>query len=113
MHELSLMETIRELALQQAQSHGAARIEAVRLRIGSLAGVEPEALNFAFEVLMANTIAAGARLVVETLPAEWFCAPCAQPFGAEDYLGLCPSCGAISRELRQGRELQLTSLELS
>ena len=102
MHELSLMETIRELALQQAQSHGAARIEAVRLRIGSLAGVEPEALNFAFEVLMANTIAAGARLEVETLPAEWFCAPCAQP-----------SCGAISRELRQGRELQLTSLELS
>lgn len=113
MHELSLMEAVRDLALERAQQHGAGRITVVGLRIGTLAGVEPEALEFAFPVAMAGTMAAGARLVIETVQALCRCGACGLSFEAFDGVCECPACGAISRDLLQGRELELASLELA
>ncbi len=112
MHELSLMDRVRELALAQAGVHGASRITAITLRIGSLAGVDPDALRFAHEVVMADTIAAGSRLQLELVVARCRCGPCGAPFEAADGVCLCPICGSISAELLQGRELELASLEL-
>jgi len=112
MHELSLMDAVREQVLEQASLHGAGRITSITLRVGSLAGVEIEALRLAHTVVMAGTIAAGSRLEIEAVPAECFCAACEQPFLARDGCCDCPRCGRISRELLRGRELQLASLEL-
>ena len=112
MHELSLMDAVREQALAQAALHGARRIAAITLRVGSLAGVEIGALRLAHAVVMADTIAAGSRLEIEAVPAECFCAACRLPFPARDGCCDCPRCGRISRELLRGRELQLASLEL-
>jgi hydrogenase nickel incorporation protein HypA/HybF len=113
MHELSLMEAVRDQALAAAQSEGSSRITVIILRIGSLAGVEPEALRFAHTVVMAGTIAAGAELRIEVVIARFFCEPCQQAFDAEQGDCLCPRCGSFSRRLLQGRELELTSLQLS
>jgi hydrogenase nickel incorporation protein HypA/HybF len=112
MHELSLMESVREVALEQAALHGAGRIEVIRLRVGRLAGVEIDALRFAHEVVMADSIAAGSRLEIESVRAECFCAVCLLPFPAPDGCCDCPVCGTVSRQLLHGRELQLASLEL-
>jgi hydrogenase nickel incorporation protein HypA/HybF len=113
MHELSLMEAVREQALEQARAHGGGRIAAIRLRIGSLAGVEPEALRFAHAVVMAGTAAEGSVLQIDTVPARFHCEPCGQLFDAAQGDCLCPRCGAFSRQLLQGRELELAALELS
>jgi hydrogenase nickel incorporation protein HypA/HybF len=112
MHELSLMEAVRDLALERARQHGAERISVISLRIGTLAGVEPEALRFAFPVAMAGTIGAEARLEIETVQALCRCGACGLSFPAADGVCECPSCGAISRELLRGRELELASLEV-
>jgi hydrogenase nickel incorporation protein HypA/HybF len=112
MHELSLMEAVREQAIAEARRHGASAIERINLRIGSLAGVDPEALAFAFEVVMAGSVAAGAELRIETVDACWFCGPCAAPFAGPSGLCLCPRCGAASGLLLQGRELELASLQI-
>ncbi|MFQ6537909.1 MULTISPECIES: hydrogenase maturation nickel metallochaperone HypA [Aphanothece] len=112
MHELSLMEAVRRQALEQAERHGGGRITAITLRIGSLAGVEPEALALAFDVVMAGTAAAGAQLRIEPVAAACWCGPCQAEFPALDGLCECPRCGAISRQLLRGRELQLASLDL-
>lgn len=113
MHELSIMEAVRDQALEQAERHGGGLITAITLRIGSLAGVEIDALALAFEVVMAGTPAAAARLLIEPVAAECFCAACQAPFPAHDGVCECPRCGAISRQLLRGRELQLASLELA
>lgn len=113
MHELSLMEAVRDLALEQARAHGGGRIAVIRLRIGSLAGVEPEALRFAHGVVTAGTAAEGAALQIEAVPARFHCEPCGQPFEAPQGDCLCPRCGAFSRRLLQGRELELAALELA
>ena len=54
MHELSLMEALRDQALAAARGEGVRRIALIRLRVGELAGVEVEALRFAFPVVMAG-----------------------------------------------------------
>ena len=82
MHELSLIEAVRDQALAAARAGGATRITAISLRIGSLAGVEPEALRFAHTVVMAGTIAAGAELRIEIEAAECHCTACDAPFPA-------------------------------
>lgn len=111
MHELSLMEEVRQQALQAAAAEGAARITAVRLRVGELAGVDADALRLAFPLVMAGTIAAGATLIIEPEAAEAFCQPCQAPFppGA---LHQCPRCGQFSAALWRGRSLQLVDLEV-
>ena len=113
MHELSLMEEVRHQALAAAAAEGAGRIASITLRVGELAGVDPEALRFAFPVVMEGTIAAGARLRIEKEAALCVCEPCAQTFQARSGCCDCPRCGTISRRLLSGLDLRLVSLEVN
>lgn len=111
MHELSLMEEVRRQALDAAAAQGAARITAVRLRVGEWSGVEPEALRFVFLVVMAGTIAAAATLHIEVEAAAVYCPLCQAPF-APGLEHRCPRCGRFSAALCAGRALQLVALEI-
>ncbi len=113
MHELSLMQSTLEIALEYAQNQGAQKICQLNLRVGALSGVVPEALEFAFEACVQDTIAAGAHLKIELVPALCYCENCDREFTPPDPIYACPDCGRISSKLIQGRELQLTSLEVS
>jgi hydrogenase nickel insertion protein HypA len=70
MHEVSIMEEAVRLAVDAAKSAGKDRVLALRLRVGALSGVVPEAMRFAFDVVCRNTIAAGAcRVCAGARPA--------------------------------------------
>ena len=112
MHELSIMQSALSLALDQARQAGASRVHTIRLRIGALSGVVPDALEFAFEALAPGTAAEGAKLAIEAVPARFWCAPCAREFQSDDLLAECPGCHTPSGELRAGREMELASLEI-
>jgi len=113
MHELSLMEALRDQALAAAHADGATRITAIQLRVGELAGVELDALRFAFPLVMQDTIGAHAQLQIESEPAICHCEPCGKTFHAEQGLGDCPSCGTLSHRLLSGLALQLVALEVN
>ncbi len=113
MHELSLMEEVRRQALAAAAAEGASCIKAITLRVGELAGVEIEALRFAFPVVMEGSIAAGARLQIEHEAAICWCDTCASDFRARAGCCDCPRCGTISWRPIGGRELRLVALEVS
>lgn len=106
------MQSALGLALTQARQAGASRVHVIRLRIGALSGVVPDALEFAFEALAPGTPAAGARLVIEHVPARFWCGTCAREFESDDLLAECPGCHSASGELRAGREMELASLEI-
>jgi len=112
-HELSLMQDTLILAVNKAQEAGGSRIHRVMMRIGKLSGVVPETLSFAFDVLKKETMAADAVLEIHTVPVVCWCAPCAQEFTPADFICECPHCHTISTEVRSGREMELTSLEVS
>lgn len=112
MHELSIMQSALGMALEQAQAAGARRLLRLRLRVGALSGVVPEALEFAFEALTPGTLAEGAELAIDRVRARFWCAHCACEFESDDLFADCPGCQRPSGELRAGREMELASLEI-
>jgi hydrogenase nickel incorporation protein HypA/HybF len=113
MHELALMDAVQRLAEREVRRQGASRIHRLQLRIGSLAGVDPDALQFAFDVVMAKRCSEGATLDLEVVATVCFCSHCRQDFAPRDVIYACPSCGALSAQVLQGRELELVALEVS
>jgi hydrogenase nickel incorporation protein HypA/HybF len=112
MHELSIMQSALDMVLDKARQAGASRVHAIRLRIGTVSGVVPDALQFAFEALTADTPAEGARLIIEDVPARFWCDTCHKEFESPNLLAQCPDCQGLSRELRAGREMELASMEV-
>lgn len=113
MHEVGLMQSALAIAIDQAKAQGAHQIHQLELAVGQLSGVEPEALAFAFEVVTPGTPAAGAKLVLRAVPALCYCAHCQQTFEPATWIYRCPSCQQLSDDIRQGKDLQITSLEVS
>jgi hydrogenase nickel incorporation protein HypA/HybF len=113
MHEVGIMQNTLEIALAYAQRQGATQIHQMTLRIGQLSGVEPDALSFAFDVVVQGTIADRARLVIDRLPAICHCPDCQQDFQPTDWIDECPICHRLCTDLRQGKELELASMEVS
>jgi len=64
MHEASLAGGILKLVEDSARREGFARVTALRLEAGQLAGVEPRALRFALEALAPGTCLDGARFEI-------------------------------------------------
>jgi len=115
MHELGIMESALALVQQHAAEQQAQRISRVVLRIGALAGVENEALRFAFDVVSRGTSAEGAEFAIEDVPVTVFCSGCQQEFAGdgEVYIYTCPTCGDLCGEIRSGRELELSRIEMT
>ena len=113
MHEVSIMAEAVRMAAETAQVSGAQRVTGVRLRVGTLSGAVPEAMRFAWDVVCRDTIAEGAWLEIESVPAACWCATCETEFACEDFLGECPRCHNVSGELRRGRELDIASVEMN
>ena len=102
-----------EAVLSHAEKHQAANVALVRVRIGDLAGVVQEALEFAWEALAEGTPAAGSKLAIERVPIACYCETCAKEFAARAMAYRCPACGKPSATLRRGRELELISIEVN
>lgn len=113
MHEVGIIQNALELAENAGRSSGARQIHRLRLRVGALTGVVPEALHFAFEAVREGTMAAEAKMEVESVPVRCWCSNCHSEFRSEDSLCECPRCGSFSSELQGGLELELTSMEIS
>jgi hydrogenase nickel incorporation protein HypA/HybF len=112
MHEASIVESVLERAVAETRRAGATRIERIRLRVGVLSGVVPEALRFAFEALREGTPAAGASLEIEDAPARLCCLDCRHSLEAFELLFTCPACGGVLIVDSGGRQLELIQLEV-
>ena len=78
--------------------------------IGDFAGVERNALEFAFRVLSKSTLAEGAELVIERVGILLRCCACDSEYPAEIDDLACPACGGEDFEVIRGRELVLRTL---
>ncbi|MCL5996977.1 MAG: hydrogenase maturation nickel metallochaperone HypA [Chloroflexi bacterium] len=113
MHEISVMQSAMEIAVEHAKAQGAQQIHRVKMRVGALSGVVPDALEFAFDVVAQGTMAEGATLEIEHVPALCHCPNCGSEFEPKDFFYECPQCGSLHVDLKQGRELDLAYLEVS
>ncbi len=113
MHELSIAASIVEAVTESVAAYPGARVKEVRLRVGVLAAVIEDSLRFCWEIATEGTPLAGSALAVKLLPVVVRCGPCGQDAEIEGMYGFrCPHCGEPAGDLRQGRELEIESIEI-
>jgi hydrogenase nickel incorporation protein HypA/HybF len=112
MHEVGIISQAVDIAIESARQAGASRVAAMRIRVGALSGVAPDALRFGFDIATEGTCAEGAVLDIELVPARCRCAYGCGEFSPGGSIYACPSCGELSSDLLQGRELDLASIEV-
>jgi hydrogenase nickel incorporation protein HypA/HybF len=112
MHELSICEAILRQVSAVAQTERAARVIRITLRIGPLAGVEPDLLRAAFPLVAAGTCCADVRLEIETAAVRVACRLCGAVSRALPNRLLCGACGSWRVALLEGDEMRIESVEL-
>ncbi|MCS7027055.1 MAG: hydrogenase maturation nickel metallochaperone HypA [Bryobacteraceae bacterium] len=112
MHEATLAAHILEIAQGEALRCGGGRIRRIQVRLGKLAGVVPEALEFAFEALRRETPAYEAELLIQRVPVHACCPVCRWEGELDgEWCFRCQSCDE-PLEILSGRELQVDFIEL-
>lgn len=112
MHELSVTESILEIALRHAEKVDAARITDLYLVIGDLATIVDDSVQFYWDLISEGTLAAGAELHFERLPVKVNCQNCGNEYTPPaDYL-LCPVCDSIDIKILQGEEFFLSAINI-
>ncbi len=110
MHELSLSEALFDQIDRAVASHGKAVVRLVRVRVGELAGLEPELFRTAFEVTRSDRCHPQAELELVYEAAVWTCVDCQAEVARGAELR-CVVCGGQAR-LGKGADLILERLEV-
>jgi len=110
MHELSIAQSIVELAEQEARNHQAVSIEELELEIGDLAGIEWNALEFALESAIKGSLLEDARIVRQRIAGEGRCGDCESIFPVENLFSACPLCSSYAVKIIKGKELRIKSI---
>jgi hydrogenase nickel incorporation protein HypA/HybF len=113
MHELSIALSMIDGVLEEARKQGEVRVAAVHLKLGIFSGVDKEALEFSYGLACEGTPLEGSRLVIEQIPILMYCSTCKAEHTLVSMQQLCcPSCQAPADDIRSGRELEVTALEV-
>jgi hydrogenase nickel incorporation protein HypA/HybF len=112
MHEVSLIEDVIALVEQERTRQPFVRVNAIRLLVGALGHVEPDALRFCFDAVAHCTIAAGARLTIDIVPGRGWCTDCRAEVPLDDRFGDCPVCAGAHVRMTGGDELRVADMEV-
>ena len=110
MHEMSIAQSIVELAEEQARSRHSEAVEELELEIGRLAGVELHTLDFALESAVKGSLLEHASIVRHIIDGEGMCTGCGQTFPMEPLFTPCPACGSYCVKIIKGKELRVKSI---
>ena len=113
MHEMGIALQIVEIATASLPVDlGAARIAKVNLKVGKLAAVVPESLQFCFNVAVKDTPLEDAVLAIEEVPVVARCKDCQAQWTINEPVFVCKICQSGSLEILSGRELDIESIEV-
>ena len=109
MHEFSIAESVVEQVRRHRPAGSVVRV--VRLQVGPLRGIVPDAMQWAWTAATHQTDLDGAALELEFLPWRLVCPECREVFTADDMFQPC-ACGCELTTPEGGDALTLLSLEV-
>ncbi len=113
MHELSIAQNIIEIIQQHVPELEWERVTVVRLKIGAVAGIVPESLEFSFRAITAESLLSHTRLEIESVPFRIHCNACDTTTENEDGFALCGNCGSTDTKMLSGSELNISEIEIA
>lgn len=109
MHELSITRSVVAIVSERAAGQ---RVMRVRLEIGCLSAILPDAIRFCFDLCAAGTPLAGAALEIDEIPGRGRCNECGADVPLRALVGRCPDCGSAGLRLIAGQELNVKEMEV-
>ncbi len=113
MHELSIAHAVIGEVEAAARIHGARHVTGVSLEVGRLSGIVPGALVFGFEIASEGTLCEGAELRISEMPVVAWCPDGDHPVELAEMVFRCPDHGCPTPEVLSGKQLEITSFEIS
>jgi hydrogenase nickel incorporation protein HypA/HybF len=111
-HELSVTQSVLEIALRHAARAKARRICGLHLVIGELSTIVDDSVGFYWDMISRGTIAQGAELHFRRLPAQLLCLDCDHSYQPPKDALACPQCGGRHVRVVGGDQLQLESIDI-
>ena len=112
MHELSIAQSLIQLACEHAEQNGAHKVRRISVRLGVLSGML-RSLYICFGSASKGTGCEGAVLEIEEVPLTVYCGRCDQTRSpGSRYSFACPYCSTPTPDIVTGREMQLVAIEL-
>ncbi len=112
MHEVALCHSLVDIIRDQQRERGFERVRRVVVEVGVLGHVDPEALEFAFDVAARGSPAQDAVLDIRDIDGRAWCMDCSALVSIGRRGDPCPGCGGFGMIVEQGDELQLKELEV-
>lgn len=113
MHELPITQRLLEITLEHAESAGAKKVNQLNIVIGQMSSVVDESVQFYWDIVAKDTIAEGAVLHFERIPALFYCLNCQTQFelnGKENFF--CPHCQSAQVQVIGGDDFRLESIDV-
>lgn len=108
MHELAITQNIVAIVGERA---GERRVRRVRLEVGKLSAVLPDAIRFCFDLVAEGTVLEGAELQIVEVPGRARCRPCGAEVELLDLFAICP-CGSTDLDAISGTELDIKEMDV-
>ena len=112
MHELSIAINIINLAEEAAKKADAKSIHLIEMEIGTLAGIDIDALEFAMDISVKGTLLVNAKRNYTTIEPLARCVVCRHEFSVEGLIDICPECNSVKFDILKGKELLIRSMEI-
>lgn len=111
LHELAIAESVIAAIQRRSSALRGRRVREVRIEIGRLSSVVPQAMELCFGAVARGTLVEGARLVILDVPGEGRCRRCGRTAIIASLADTCaaPGCDGFFDPVR-GTELRLKDL---
>lgn len=113
MHELGIATSLIGIVVETAEANNAEKVNKITAKIGRLAGVDSNALQFAFEAIKDEyPLITGAELIIDYVPITGRCNACGKTHEYEEMCFECASCGSYDVVLLTGEEMTVSDIEV-
>jgi hydrogenase nickel incorporation protein HypA/HybF len=112
MHELSVTESVLEIALRHGRAAQASRITDLYLVIGQLSSLVDDSVQFYWDIIAHGTMAQEAKLHFKRVQAELQCLECNQRYSPGPADMACVACASTRVRVVAGDEFYIEAIEI-
>jgi len=112
MHELSLAQNIIDIVREEMQKNHVNTLSSLRLAVGKMSGVVPEALTLCLKIITQDSDLQGITVNMDIIPLRYACPSCKNEFEIDHFTPDCPTCQSPDITIVSGRELSIVEMEV-
>ncbi len=113
MHEASIAASLIEIVIDTAEKNKAEKVTKVFVKIGRLAAIENDSLEFAYDAIKEEyELIKDSEIIIEDVPVTGECRKCGVTGTYDEMFFACSACGAFEVDLITGEELTITEIEV-